>query len=281
MNEQFKKMEKFSRRGYGVVFGEYAVMVDRDGTPKENTLDWHRNFLNNCDYFGFHPMLWDTSQFYIRADLSYLDEEFTEFYRSRSLLARSEMTFDFIMEEAYYALRADLSNAKDLGRLPDDVAMAWLMYNSGDWSVIYSVGDDYSPESKSSGVEATDVLITGPSVYTVAVDFTGTIDGFANGVVFSALAIANGEALYPDYVMDILSIEINGEPYEMVAKPYTASDDGKTTRVNLYNGWVTAIPEKIRTADGSIDGVSPSPVDPDALGQVKTISVTFDFRQAD
>ena len=280
MNETLKKMEKFTRMGYGVVLGEYAVMPGRDGLKKANTLDWHSNFLNNCDLYGYHPMLWDTSQFYIRHDLSYLDDDFAALYRGRSLLARAGMSDEEIEEEAYYALRAALSSAKDAGRLPDDVAMAWLMYNSGDWQVIYSVGDDYSPESKSEGVVATDVSISGPGTYTVAIDFSGTIDGYANGVVFSAVAIANGEALFPNYVMDILSVEINGEPYQLIAKPYTASDDGKTTRVNLYNDWVTAIPDDIRTVGGS-DVVSPSPVDPDALGQVKTISVTFDFQPAD
>ncbi|MCL2717375.1 MAG: glycoside hydrolase family 5 protein [Lachnospiraceae bacterium] len=280
MNETLKKMEKFTRMGYGVIFGEYAVMVDRDGQPKANALDWHNNFLNNMDYYGYHPMLWDTSQFYIRHDLTYLCDDLAELYKNRSLSARAEMSRDEIEEEAYFAMRAALSLAKDAGRIPDDMAIAWLMYNSGDWNVIYSVGDDYSPESKSEGVVATDVEITGSGIYTVAVDFTDTFDGFANGVVFSAVAIANGEALFPDYVIDILLVEINSEPYELIARPYTATDDGKTTRVNLYNAWVTAIPDEIRTADGDFEGVSPNPIDPEALGQVRTISVTFEFKPA-
>ncbi|MCL2052734.1 MAG: glycoside hydrolase family 5 protein [Lachnospiraceae bacterium] len=281
MNDTLKKMQQFTRMGYGVIFGEYAVMVDRDGQPKKNTLDWHKNFLNNMDYYGYHPMLWDTSQFYVRHDLTYLSDDFAEFYKNRSLSARALMTHEEIEDEAYLAIRASLSLARDAGRLPDDVAMAWLMYNSGDWMVIYSVGDDYSPESKSEGVIANDVEITGPGIYTVSLDFTGSFDGFANGVVFSAVAIANGEALFPDYVIDIIDIEINGEQYELNAKPYTASDDGKTTRVNLYNHWVTAIPDDIRTADGLADGATPMPIDPEALGQVRTISVTFDFRPAE
>ncbi|MDR2546165.1 MAG: glycoside hydrolase family 5 protein [Lachnospiraceae bacterium] len=278
MNEQLKKMEQFTRMGYGVVLGEYAVMVDRDGTPKANTLDWHRNFLNNCALYGYHPMLWDTSQFYVRHTLSYLCEDFADFYKSRSRAARARMTRDEIEEAAFYEMRYDLSNARDAGRLPDNIAMAWLMYNSGDWAVIYSVGDDYNPEAKTGGVEATDVEITGPGIYTVALDFTDTIDGFANSIVFSAIGIANGEALFPGYVIDILEIVINGEVYEMIGRPYTATDDGKTTRLNLYNHWVTAIPNDIRTVDGITAGVTTMPVAPEALGKVYTISITFDFQ---
>ena len=44
--------------------------------------------------------------------------------------------------------------------------------------------------------------------------------------------------------MDIKEILVNGEPYEMKGQAYTASDDGKCTRVNLYNSWVSTVPDE-------------------------------------
>lgn len=63
----------------------------------------------------------------------------------------------------------------------------------------------------------------------------------------------------------------------MNGRPYTSSDDGLCTRVNLYNSWVSAIPDEARTPDGNLNYVTPNLLDADTLGQVETIEITFDY----
>jgi endoglucanase len=151
------------------------------------------------------------------------------------------------------------------------------MFNSSDWGTTYSVGDVYNPDSITEGVVPTDVEITGEGTYTVSLDFTGTGAGYANSFAFTALGISNGESLFPDYVIIILDVQINGQSCKLKGKPYTTADDGICTRVNLYNEWVPKIPAGIRTADGSAVGASATPLDPGDYTQIKTISVTFRY----
>lgn len=61
----------------------------------------------------------------------------------------------------------------------------------------------------------------------------------------------------------------------MTGKGYTCSDDGKCTRVNLYNGWVNTVPDDARTADGDMTDCSPQIMQLTDGKRVKTISVTF------
>lgn len=122
--------------------------------------------------------------------------------------------------------------------------------------------------------------VTGAGTYTVSLDFTGTGAGFANSVVFSAVGISNGELLYPGYIINITDIVINGESYLYSGKPYTTADDDICTRTNLYNMWVSEVPEDARIIDADLSEASPTILDPDTLGEVKTISVTFDYGPA-
>ena len=126
-----------------------------------------------------------------------------------------------------------LAAAPEAEALADNEAKAWIMYTSSDWSTSYSVGDTYAPGSATAGLVATDVPITGAGTYTVALDFTGTSGGFANGVTFCAVGIGNGEKLFPGYVMHITEVKINGEVVKMTGLPYTTSDDGVCTRVGI------------------------------------------------
>jgi len=124
---------------------------------------------------------------------------------------------------------------------------------------------------------ATDVPVTGAGTYTVALDFTGTAAGFANGVTFCAVGIGNGEKLFPNYVMHITSVKINGEEVKMEGLAYTTSDDAICTRVNLYNEWVTSVPAEARSMMGSTKNCTPCPMDKAAFGEVKTLEVTFRY----
>lgn len=284
-NSLMEELSKFTEEGYGVVIGEYAAMLNKDGTIKDNYCDFAGNLLYNCDLYGYCPMLWDCSNLFDRTEGKFLYDDVAELYQERSLAAQSDLTEEEIKENAQNALEEAYAAAADKlevdTTVDDDSATAWIMYNSGDWGITYSVGDEYDPESKTDGVVATDAEITGAGTYTVSLDFTGIDGGYAVGTAFSALGIANGELLYPGYIITITDVEINGESYTLNGKPYTTSDDEKCTRVNLYNEWVKEIPEEARTADGSLMGASATLLNPDDLEKVETISVTFDYAPAE
>ena len=92
--------------------------------------------------------------------------------------------------------------------------------------------------------------------------------------------IANGEELFPGYIVDIKEVLINGEVYRLKGRVYTTSDNGKTTRVNLYNSWVTSVPvNQARMHYGNLAGAPPTPINfNDAVTkQIKSIYVTFEY----
>jgi endoglucanase len=279
MNALFKKMTKFTNAGYGVVVGEYGVSLKQDGSIKDNTIDYLGNVLNNCDVYGYCPVLWDCSSLFKRTIPGFMDKDIAELFGNHSLAAQKDLSQDQIEISARIDLGSALANAKEAPAVAPDTAIAWIMYNSGDWALSYSVGDKYNPTSKSDGLVPTDAPITGPGTYTVALDFSKTAAGFAKSVGFSAVAIANGEKLFPGYVIDIKEILIDGKPYEMTGTPYTTSDDGQCTRVNLYNVWVPSIPNGIRVAGGDASKVTARLLNNIALGNIKMISVTFEFRK--
>ena len=139
------------------------------------------------------------------------------------------------------------------------------------------MGDTYEPDSCSAGIVPTDALIEGAGTYTVALDFTGTEAGYSSSMAFAALGIANGEALHPGWAVHFTEVKINGEPYKLSGRPYTTSDDGLCTRVNLYNEWVTALPEDARVLYGPNIGISPTVINrnDEAISHIEQIEITF------
>lgn len=285
MNSLLESLTKFTDQGYGVIIGEYGVLVKSDGTLKKNAALYYKNFLDNCDLYNFCPLLWDCNNLYNRQDCKIIDDEIATLYKERAYANEAAMTDEekaarpdkikAEMDQAY----ADAPAAFDDGAidLDDSTSVAWIMINSSDWNVMYSVGDVYDPGAKTDGLVATDVEITGEGTYTVSLDFTGVPGGYANGMAFSALAIGNGELLYPGYTVNITEVLVNGEPYTLIAKPYTTSDDARCTRVNLYNEWVTQVPDDARTPDGDTTGISPVIVDNADLTHMETLSITFEY----
>lgn len=158
-----------------------------------------------------------------------------------------------------------------------DGATAWIMFNSSDGKLEYSAGDIYKPGSKTDGIVAEDAEIAGEGDYTVKLDVTGASVGSAAGVGFSALGIANGEILYPGYVINIQEIRINGEKYEPDAESYTTSDNGICTRVNLYNQWASFNPEESRVASQETGEASPVVIGEEAWKGMKTLEITFHY----
>ena len=276
-NDLFEKLSKFSEQGYGVVIGEYAVM-QKNGGLKPDTDKFYANVLDNCDLYDFCPVLWDCSNFYKRVTNTLADETIAELFSSRRYENESKDT-DTVKAEAKARIDETAQAASDEQMASiefppsDDAAIAWIMYASSDYGVSYSVGDSYDPTSCTTGVKAQNAQITGEGTYTVSLDFSDC--GMAKGVSFAALGISNGEQLFPGYTYTVDEILINGEAYEMTGKGYTCSDDGKCTRVNLYNGWVNTVPDDARTADGDMTDCSPQIMQLTDGKRVKTISVTF------
>lgn len=279
-NDLFEKLSKFSKQGYGVVIGEYAVMK-KNGGIKEDTDKFYANLMDNCDVYDFCPVLWDCSNFYKRISNTLSDENLAELFAERALANESGKSVEEIksaaqtrLEETYtFAMEESVAGVELMPS--EDSAIAWIMYQSSDYTKSYSVGDNYDPTNKTKGIKEQNALITGEGTYTVSLDFTGA--GSAKGVAFSALGISNGEDLFPGYIVTIDEILINGEPYELQGRSYTSSDDEHCTRVNLYNAWVSSVPDEARTADGDLTDCSAQILKLGDKQYVDTISVTFTF----
>ncbi len=274
MNTLLQKMTKFTDQGYGVVIGEWGVLIEGKTELKKDTSEFMNNFLANCDYYGFCPVLWDCNSMYNRKECK------MEYNEVAKIFTKAKETLpENVKAAAESTIKKMLNNAPAGEIVPDDEARAWIMFANTDYTAQYKVGDAY-PDAQAEGIVATDVKVTGAGTYTVSLDFTGVPGGKATGIAFSALGILHGEDLFPGYIIDIKEIKINGEVYEMKGKPYTTSDDASCTRVNLYNGWVPDenIPmDKIRVPGGDTTGVTAMPVDGPNVGDITTIEVTFEY----
>ena len=278
-NKLLKDLSKFTDAGYGVVIGEYAVLTN-GSTPKNDTDKFYTNFLANCDLYNFCHMLWDCNNLYQRHDCDMPDATMKQLFLDKSYAKEKDKSEDEVKQNAQKiiddALAAANNQLADEGVLmPDEnKAIAWIMFQSEDYSKTYSVGDDYDPTSATAGVVAKNVEITGTGDYTVSLDFTGC--GAAKGVAFSALGISNAEELFPGNIITINKILINGEEYALASDTYTSSDDGVCTRVNLYNAWVNELPEDAR---GATDKSTPTPMPLKKTDKVETIEIQFTFTE--
>lgn len=277
-NSLFQQLTKFTEQGYGVVIGEYAVMGK---TTKPDTDKFYNNLLDNCDLYNYCPVLWDCSSLYRRSLRKIDDETIAQIFKDRC--AANESGKDYA--DVQSAARANLDKALEESNkefmegisIPasDDTAVAWIMYQSSDYSVAYSVGDKYDPTNMTLGIAAKNVEVTGEGTYTVSLDFTGC--GGTRGVAFSALGIYNGEKFFPGYIVTIDEIKINGEVRELAGKDYTCSDDKNCTRVNLYNQWVSSIPAEARRADGDLTDASATILSLKEKEKVNTMEITFTY----
>lgn len=285
MDKQLAKMTKFTKQGIGVVIGEYAALPSGTGKLKNNTLGYHTRFLDLCDAYDFTSCLWDCSGFFHRRELAFADEELASLYAGRSAAGEEGMDYAQVqsaaqvrLDEAYAA--APETFLEDAIAVTDNTAVAWLMWNDGGWALSYSVGDDYNPDSISPGMKVTDVEITGEGTYTVGIDFTGTEQGVSNSVAFAAIGIANGEKLFPNYIIDVKEVLINGEKYTLKGRAYTTTDNQITTRVNLFNEWVTQIPVgTARMHYGNLAGATATPINrnDEVISKIESIYITFEY----
>lgn len=285
MEDTLKKMTKFVDEGYGVVIGEYGVLYATE--LQDNTVNYHQAFLDCCDLYNYTNCLWDCSAFFKRSKLEMVDKDLARLYSKRTVEAQELMSVEelgIMATRRLKALKADAPESfrTDVISSSSGKAVAWIMWNSADYTVTYSVGDERNPDSITDGVKETDVEITGEGDYTVALDFTGTGTGASAGIAFAALGIENGETLFPGYIIDIQEVLINGEPYTLAGRPYTTSDNQSTTRVNLFNEWVNKLPDTARTLDGDLTGCTPSIIDRNnsVISSIQTISITFHYGPA-
>lgn len=282
-NASFESISRFVDEGYGIIIGEYGVLKAENYTARPNTDIYITNLLNNCDLYGYVPMLWDTSTLYNRIQNEMPDEAAANIFKDRNYESEKDKTEDEIKTAAKASLDAALASAPEMFPLGDDViigddntAVAWIMYNSQDYSVSYSVGDVYDPSKITNGVVTNNVIIEEAGTYTVGLDFTA-LKSAPKGITFSALGISNGEILFPGYLITIDEIKINGETFTAENDYYTCSDDGKCTRVNFYNAWVTAVPEEARIAGGDLSNASATNLNLSGDFEISTIEVTFTY----
>lgn len=296
MNTYLAKMKKFTDEGYGVVIGEWGVAneaIGNHGGAPGGIYEYFKNFLANCDLYGYAPFLWDCSNYFVRSECAWTTDEglsdLGQFFldaqasTAADLQANAQAVLDDVKANAH-----DDPNAIQDIREDESQSIAWIMLSSSDWGISYSVGDKYDPSSASAGLVPTDVIIDGEGTYTVSLDMTA--NGGASGVAFSALGIANGEINFPNYVIEIKEIKINDSTVIPCENYYTTADDGKCTRVNLYNAWVPDAVSAIsgnknnelgRLAPGiSADSVTATPIDPNFPEKANTISITFDYYPA-
>jgi len=282
MNTLMKNLSVYTDQGYGIILGECGVLPTSNGEMKPNWQLWYDNFFANCDLYNYVPVLWNTGDLLNKTTHSWIDDSVKDFLLANSYDSQSSLSVDEIKSNAEAVIADGLAAAPetfdtDQKLAGDGTAIAWIMWDSQDWNIVYSVGDTYDPDSKTGGVVATDVEVTGEGTYTIGLDFTGTDAGISRSTAFSAIGIANAEELFPGYVINIKEILINGEPYKMVGRNYTSSDDGLCTRSNLYNEWVGSIPDDARTAAGGLTGCSPTVIDNQTVGDIETIEITFDY----
>lgn len=283
MDQQLAKMTKFTEAGYGVVIGEYGALPCSDGL-KDNTLAYHTAFLDACTKYNLTNCLWDCSGLYKRVSQTFPDDDILAMYQEKRQANEEGQDYADVQaaaaaEAAAAAAEAPVTFQQDAVVVDDQTALAWIMWNDGSWALTHSVGDTYNADSISEGLVATNAVITGEGKYTVGLDFTGTAQGYSASVAFAAIGISNGEALYPNYLVNIKEVRINGEIYRLKGRAYTTSDDGLCTRVNLYNEWVTSVPKTARLPGGNLAGATPTPINRNdaVIAEIKTIEIDFEY----
>lgn len=283
LDQQLAKMTKFTEAGYGVVIGEYGALPCSDGL-KDNTLAYHTAFLDACTKYNLTNCLWDCSGLYKRVSQTFADDDILAMYQEKRQANEEGQDYADVQaaaaaEAAAAAAEAPVTFLQDAVVVDDQTALAWIMWNDGSWALTHSVGDTYNADAISEGLVATNAIITGEGKYTVGLDFTGTAQGYSASVAFAAIGISNGEALYPNYLVNIKEVRINGEIYRLKGRAYTTSDDGVCTRVNLYNEWVTSVPKTARLPGGNLAGATPTPINRNdaVIAEIKTIEIDFEY----
>ncbi|MBP5185014.1 MAG: glycoside hydrolase family 5 protein [Lachnospiraceae bacterium] len=277
MNDKFASLKKFTDAGYGVIIGEYGALPMYDNatkthTLKQNTYEYTENLLNNCDVYNYVPVLWSCNDFYRRELQTMYDQKLTDIFTSRCY-AEEVKSGEDVVAKAKAAIETATAAAIEMWEgietYEPGTPVAWIMWNGG--AGTYSVGDVFNPADNTEGITAHNTIVDKPGSYEVSLDFAGGNDG----LTFAALAVADGEVLYPGSYIVIDSITIDGNPLTLTGVPYTTSDDGKCLRVNLLNEWVDKVPDGARCLTGAISNCSAVIVDKTQIVGIKNITIKF------
>ncbi len=175
-----------------------------------------------------------------------------------------------------------------------DAGDAYLSIVDGQWWLQYW-GSDMDYLTYDAGV----VEITGDGTYTVSVtcdtdairyDTTGDANGelIANGSEFMAVQIMDGADMFPDAVITIDSVTVDGTDMELTASSYTNAEEAavddvthNNIRANVYNAYVSDLPDDAKSTEGLLSDLADSSaysstiIDNSAIGDWTTIEVTF------
>lgn len=159
--------------------------------------------------------------------------------------------------------------------LPAEGTQSYITFMDGSYTnQWWDDGNEYPT------VTMNQATVTGEGEYTVSCEIKATEEAPAKGFSFIDVEIKDGEKYFPYGYMNIKSVKINGEEVALTGKTYTSSDDGITTRTNLYNDWVNVEDKTFggRTADGSSD-VTPKAVDVSAFADkdITSVEVTYEL----
>ncbi len=277
MDKYLGMLKKFSDMGYGIIIGEYGALPIYDSTTKTNTtqtntVEFTSYFLDRCDVNNWVPLLWDTNGTYDKTYCQIRDPEVAAVFSSRNY-AKEAAAGSAYLENVKKEMKATYEAAPDMWdgveTYEPGTPVAWIMWNGG--AGTYSVGDVFNPADNTAGIKATNAIVEGAGEYTVSLDFAGGNDG----VTFAALGIADAELLYPNCYIVLQSVTVDGKELSFTAVPYTSSDDGRCTRVNLVNEWVKTPPDDARTLMGAMANASAVILDKTQLVGIKNITITF------
>lgn len=148
----------------------------------------------------------------------------------------------------------------------------YLAVADSQWKAQY-LGTNDGIGTSTLSYDAGVVEITGNGDYTVSVNadtegFRYAVSGNSEnkefvpkGMEFMAVMIKEGETKFPDAVITVNEIRVDGTPVELTAKAYTSSDDGINTRANLINKWTSKPSPDARCADGALYDGNGEPLD--------------------
>ena len=171
----------------------------------------------------------------------------------------------------------EVVKSKEAKPLPAEGTTTYIQYADKDWANQTWGGSD------AETIACKNATVTGDGTYTVGIEINAKEDAPAKGFAFIDVEILNGEVYFPYSYMEIKNVKVNGEDAALEGTPYTSSDDGVTTRVNLYNEWVDTADAGFggRLAEG-MDYKTASPVSlkivteqPDL--EIKSVEVTYEL----
>ncbi len=110
-NDLFQLMTKYSNKGIGIIIGEFGVALDEHLQIKEDAPLFIKNILDNCDLYGYVPMLWDTNHYFKREKQKILHEEIASLYQQRRNQARINLSIQEIQTQAKQSLENTLKQA--------------------------------------------------------------------------------------------------------------------------------------------------------------------------